>query len=115
MNKTLTFGFKEEDLRTVRTRLEFLLKIHFEQRDSSFYGGTYFRWEDREAGQLILQNNFDRIEQGWIEEAHQDFATLLNVSGITNEEMIKTILAQIEDCRLIRETQLVTQKPDPKK
>ena len=103
MRKDLRFGFSEKDIFRVRMTLESLLGISFEERESSYYGGRYFRFESPAFGQFILRDNFDSVENEWIEESHQDLPFLLCISERTDSEKLKRTLAQVNGCRLINE------------
>ena len=105
MINDLCFGFPEKDIVRTKTMLESLFGITFRERESSYYGVVYFRFDSKESGQFILQENFDSVESEWVEEDHQDLPLLLHVSCAPDPESVKRILALAEGCRLIRERQ----------
>jgi hypothetical protein len=103
VKKDLRFGFREKDIAQVKTRLESLLGIEFTERESSYYCGRYFRFESSTTGQFILQENFDSVENEWVEESHQDLPLLLNVSEAPESDKLRKTLTLVEGCRLINE------------
>ncbi len=103
MKKDLRFGFTESNIVDLKAKLESLFGFIFEEHESSYYGGRYFKFRSDMAGEFILQANFDLIEGEWIEEAHQDRPLLLNISDAPDAEGIQKALARITDCKLINE------------
>jgi hypothetical protein len=103
MNKDLTIGFLCSDIITIRATLEQLLGKSFQERDSSFHGGRYFLLKDPVFGELTLQDNYDQIEEEWVEEEHTDLGGILRVSCAKEHDALKAVLLGVEGSRLIRE------------
>jgi hypothetical protein len=103
MNKELRFGFSESDISRLKEQLEALFRHIFEERESSYYGGRYFKFESSALGQFVLQKNFDSEENEWIEDSHQDLPLLLDINDAPDPEKFIKALASVEGCRLIVE------------
>jgi hypothetical protein len=103
MNKDLTIGFSGEDIFLIKTMIERLLNKSFEERESSFYGGRYFIITDALMGELTLQENYDQIEEEWIEDADHDLVFILRVSCAQKHDEMKKSLLGLKGSRLIRE------------
>jgi len=98
MTTDLRFGFPDKDIIHVRESIEALFKIVMNERNSGFYGGKYFRYKSIDFGELILQNNFDQLEDEWIEEDHKDLFVILSISGQLDMEEARRVLDKIQGC-----------------
>jgi len=107
MNIYDLYGFRIEDLETVRATVENALSIKFIAHESSYRGGDYYRFGKIGEEEFTLQRNFNPIDKEWIEEEFQGFPILLYVDKTNRSEKIERLLAaRIAEFSLLRRRQI---------
>lgn len=76
-------------LEDVAARMEQLLGLRFEERDSSYYAGTYYLYRRAPDGSLQLYNNYDSVGGFWVREQYRDHALMLEVSCLDDMDGIQ--------------------------
>lgn len=102
-----TFGFPVTR-QIVRTRLEEVLGIAFQERVSGYLGEyELYRPEGYQLGETLqLLDNIDRIDDGPEEVEHADCLTLLRVSYSTRSAELAHLITTQLGGRLIRHREL---------
>lgn len=81
------YGWRSLGLEAAMQEVASTLGVTFELHDSSFRGGLYYAARgDDYADQLIVQRNFED-EDGYAEPDFPEHASLLYVSGVSNNDM----------------------------
>ncbi len=75
----------EEARETVEKALEIVFSVH----ESSYHGGKYYRLNDIDQENFILQNNYDPFENEWFEDEFKEAKSLLYVNKTDRKEEIK--------------------------
>ncbi len=86
------YGFNNRSLAEIRKSLEELLNIRFEEHESTYHCGLYYRYESGDTEHLILQSNFDEHYDEWTEEEHRESKVLLYVNDAEEFKDIEAIL-----------------------
>lgn len=100
---TRLYGFVETDLEKVRVVLELATGELMVPHDSLYHGGDYFLM--REAGvEVILQRNYDCLDEDLAEYEFPDAKILVYLSGEERaEEIADRLLAQVPEALLLRQ------------
>lgn len=108
-----TYGFAGP-LEPVARRIEQLLGLKFEERDSSYYAGTYYLYRERTYGRsLQLYNNYDSVGGFWIREQYRDHALIAEVSELDGmDDIQKKLLTGVEGAVLLRSRTLPDEPSD---
>ena len=89
------YGYTGSDLAEIAKVIENLLKITFELSHSYYRGGDYYIYKFKDVGSIVLQSNFNKIEEEWSESEFVDFHTLLYINGTTELiDQIKNIFTK---------------------
>ena len=76
-------------LEDVAARMQQLLGVEFEERDSSYYAGTYYLYRKEYGRSLQLYNNYDSVAGSWVREHYRDHALILEVSVMDDMDGIQ--------------------------
>lgn len=88
------YGYPTGSLDAIKNLLESALDIKFQERESYYRCGKYFRYDYPTQGRLLLQRNHDEIEDEWTEEAHHNIDLLLYAEDIPPQLELEGILSQ---------------------
>lgn len=83
----MLFGSKSLSLEDERDRLELLLGVNFEARESVYRGGSYFRANGSASESLLLRHNFDILDKEVYEPAFSDRTILLLVNETARSDV----------------------------
>ena len=84
------FGFFE-----VRLKVEEKLSIFFEERNSTYQGGRYYRFCGDESERLVLKSNVDSFDGEAVEKMFADYPILIYVDmTIRSEEIMRLLGAE---------------------
>jgi len=93
-NRYVTLGISNSDIKSVKAKLEDILEITFEERESS-YKGKYFHCKLTDSQKIELGSNFE--DGDWKEDKYKDYQLLLELSCLKNTaEVTSKILQNID-------------------
>ncbi len=88
------YGFPEATLDEVAPLLRRLLGVPLQERDSSYYAGTYYLYKQSFGRELRLYRNRDPVNGSLVREQYRDYPVILEVSGLDNmDEIRRAVLA----------------------
>lgn len=83
MNTLLVFGYVRLPREAVRERLTLVFRLQFATEDSLYLGG--FDTAQTAGGELWrLHQNFNVLENAWLEDAARDCGVLLYIGGLVD-------------------------------
>lgn len=94
------YGVKNLSVSAARLKVDESLKLSLERRESSYHGGEYYFFGNRESEHLTLKNNIDPIDGEAVEQEFPEYPVLLYVDSTGRAEEIAVRLA--EDFFLLR-------------
>jgi hypothetical protein len=111
LHRYATYGFSCGSIDDARALVERAVGIELFERDSSYYGGTYYLSRLELDQSIQLYGNFDVYRSEWIREQYQQHAFVLEVanlddmdrlrrlleSGVPGIELLKTSVLEVED------------------
>jgi hypothetical protein len=108
-----TYGFVAATLEETAPRVQQLLGLPLQERDSSYYAGTYYLYSHSD-GKLRLFQNFDPIQGAWVRERYCDYAVILEVSNLDDMDTIQQkLMTGLESIALLEsETINLPAEPD---
>ncbi len=90
-------------LEEVAARMQQLLGVRFEERDSSYYAGTYYLYRKDHGRSLQLYKNYDSVGGFWVREQYRDHALILEASCLDDMDGIQQkLLGGLEGVVLLR-------------
>jgi hypothetical protein len=89
MSRYDTYGISCGTLDELAPKLQQLLGVDLEERDSSYYAGTYYRYKHSYARQLRLFQNKDPVTGSWVREQYRAFGVILEVSDLDDMDEIR--------------------------
>jgi hypothetical protein len=92
MLASMLFGVRTETVEAARVAVERTLHVTLEERESSHYGGVYFRFNGPDLQELVLQENVEIPEMEPAEEEFPEHRYLLYVSGFPEASPLLTAL-----------------------
>lgn len=96
------YGFAELDLEGARSLLERALEVELRPHDSLYRGGDYYLLKEPDA-ELILQQNYDCLDDDLAESDFPAARVLLYVDGERRAQEIAELLgARIPEAALLR-------------
>jgi hypothetical protein len=84
-----TYGFTGTTLEDAAPLVQQVLGLQLQERDSSYYAGTYYLYNQSYGQELRLYSNKDPVDGSWVREEYRDYAVILEVSGLSNMDEIK--------------------------
>ena len=98
-----TYGVSGVSLAEARTSVEQALQIEFEERDSSYYGGSYFSYRLTTGRQIMIYRNYDDEESTWVHEEFRPFLIVISVSDLEDMNEIQVRLQGALDVVLLKQ------------
>lgn len=89
-----TYGFKAMTLEEVLPLVQQALGLQLQERDSSYYAGTYYLYKESYDRELKLYGNKDPVTGYWVREHYRDYAVILEVSALSNMDEIRRKLTK---------------------
>jgi len=86
------YGFVSDNLTDLANHLGRVLGITLVSHESSYRGGTYYRFGMPGQEEFILQRNYDKQDQEAVELEFPDYTTLLYIGPTERSEEIKKLL-----------------------
>lgn len=87
------YGFKGAAILEAKSKIEEKLNFSFEERDSSYQGGIYYKFGDKESESFVLKGNIDPFDGESVEQMFSDCPILLYVDMTLRSEEIKLLLS----------------------
>ena len=88
------YAIEAESLAAAKSLVEALLSCSFEERDSSFHGGTYYHWGEDSAESYMLKVNRDPFENEPAESDFPHITFLLYVNDTTQSAELQKAMAK---------------------
>lgn len=95
------YGIEAASLHDAKLVLENLLVVSFEERDSIYYGGTYYSFGNEDGEYFILKENRDPFEDEPYEDNFPDSKLLLYVNETTRSDELREALAKGGDAIIL--------------
>jgi len=87
------YGLETDDFKSVLPVVERATGARFEERESYYLGGTYYRFgQDPARENLSIRRNFNPIEEEWNEEDFKDMGMLIYVNNTERAEKIERMI-----------------------
>ena len=99
------YGITGTELTEARSLIERVLGLEFSERESSYYGGTYYKYRLSTGREAILFANFNI--RGWVREQHKDYGVLLEVSDLEEMDKIRQRLMDSSSRFVLLETSTI--------
>lgn len=96
------YGIKGLSLLQAKECLDEVLKISFEERESSYQGGIYYLWGGNEAEHYILKLNLDPFDGEPVEQDFPRFPVLLYINATERSSSISAIIREVGLFNLLR-------------
>jgi hypothetical protein len=84
-----TYGFTATTLEEVAPLVQQLLGLPLQERDSSYYAGTYYLYRKAYGRELKLYRNHDPVRGSWVREHNRDQGVILEVSDLDDMDDIQ--------------------------
>lgn len=104
---------KENDMNYVKNRLEKLLKIKFEEHESSYLGIYYISRSKENIDSIKIVNNF--VDEDWQYEEYKDCPIIISLNKVEDEDNVlkkiilnenfvkKVLISEVETGKYTRE------------
>jgi len=96
------YGVKRGTIFEVRLKVEESLNVFFEERESTYQGGIYYRFGEGELEKFFLKVNVDPFDGEAVELEFSKYPVLMYVDMTTRSEEIRRLLG-VEFCLLRHE------------
>lgn len=93
------YGFKGVNIFEAKLKIEGKLNFSFEEGESAYQGGVYYKFGEKESESFVLKGNLDPFDGGAVEQKFSDYPILLYVDMTLRSEEIKFLLSK-EFCLL---------------
>ncbi|MBM0280190.1 hypothetical protein [Pseudomonas chlororaphis] len=87
------YGFKSLSVLEARSKIEERLGFSFEERESSYQGGDYYKFGDKGEESFVLKRNVDPFDGEPVEQIFSEYPVLLYVDMTLRSEEIKSLLS----------------------
>ncbi|MCB2250283.1 hypothetical protein KTQ74_00150 [Pseudomonas chlororaphis] len=87
------YGFKGLAILEAKSEIEKKLNLCFEERESSYQGGVYYKFVSDGAESFVLKGNIDPFDGDPVEQMFSDYPVLLYVDMTLRSEEIKSLLS----------------------
>jgi hypothetical protein len=88
-NRYDTYGFAATTLEELAPRLQSVLGLPFQQRESSYYAGRYYLYKPAYGQEIRLYRNRYPVGDAWVREQYRDYSVILEVSGLDGMDEIQ--------------------------
>lgn len=86
------YAFKGVVIADAKSKVEDKFDFSFEEKDSAYQGGIYYKFESKESEGFILKENIDPFDGMATEQAFSKYKILLYVNGTPRSDEVKTLL-----------------------
>lgn len=95
------YGARNVSAFQAKIKLENILGIRFEERESSFQGGAYFKYKNQSEN-FILKNNLDLIGGEPAEQTFDQYQILLYINSTDRSAELSSKILEDESFELLR-------------
>lgn len=88
------YGVVGLNLLQARARLEEILRISFEEKESSYQGGIYYLWGCSDAEHYVLKVNLDPFDEEPVEQDFPSFPVLLYINATARSSSIESVVKE---------------------
>ena len=97
-----TYGFTTAMLEEIASYLQQILNLLLEERDSSYYAGTYYLYKQAYGKELRVYNNHDPIQDLYVREQYRDYPVILQINNLDNmDEIQQKLMAGLKGIALL--------------
>lgn len=86
------YGFKGAVIADAKSKIEDKFDFSFEEKDSAYQGGIYYKFESEASEGFILKENIDPFDGGAAEQAFPKYKILLYVDRTPRSDEVKRLL-----------------------
>jgi hypothetical protein len=108
-----TYGFRTT-LDEAAAFVASALGIDLDTGDSSYYGGSYYRFIPEADRRLRLYNNVDARSGAIVRSAHSEYPVLLEVSNLEDMDAVRKRLTEGREDPLLLVSRELDDEPDPR-
>lgn len=101
------YGLTGMELAEARSLAESALGLEFSERESSYYGGIYYKHRLDTGREAILFSNIIATRSGRIRERHKGYSVLLEVSDLEQMDDIQQRLTNSSPSFALLETSTI--------
>ncbi|WP_082386886.1 hypothetical protein [Achromobacter kerstersii] len=87
------YGFKGVNILEVKSKIEKNLNFSFEERESSYQGGVYYKFSKGGSESFVLKINTDPFDGEAVEQIFSGYSILLYVDMTLRSEEIQLLLS----------------------
>lgn len=87
------YGYKGVAILEARSKIEENLNFSFEERESLYQGGVYYKFGSKESECFVLKVNIDPFDGEPVEQSFPDYSILLYVDMTLRSEEIRSLLS----------------------
>lgn len=95
------YGARNVSACQAKNNLENILGIIFEERESSFHGGVYFKYKNQSEN-FILKNNLDLMDGEPVEQAFDQYPILLYINSTGRSAELSSKILEDESFELLK-------------
>jgi len=107
------YGIDGLDLPGARALVEKALGIQLEERESSYYAGTYFCLRTKHGRAIMLYQSYDEVGSTWVREHYRAHPVIMEVARLDGmEELHGRLLEHHPHVVLLRRSVLVAEDGD---
>ncbi|WP_454834568.1 hypothetical protein [Pseudomonas lini] len=96
------YGVKGLTILEAKLKVEESLKLSFDERESTYQGGVYYRFGSDESEKFLLKGNVDPFDGEAVEQKFSEYPVLLYVDMTVRSEEVRCLLS-MEFCLLRHE------------
>lgn len=91
-NRFDTYGFPSVTLEESTARLMQVLNLAFEERHSSYYGGSYFMHRSPGGAEMKVFSNLDQVSGFWIRSQWSAYTIIAEVSNLEEMDRLQQLI-----------------------
>ena len=103
MSCYLLYGIRDASLGLVKSEVERLFGIIFEERESSYQAGIYYIFGQANSEQFLLKRNVDPFDGEPAEQGFPDYPVILYINATERDHELKALLATRSEFALLRD------------
>jgi uncharacterized protein YacL (UPF0231 family) len=89
------YGSKSQDLEDVKSRVERVLESTLEERDSTYFGGRYYKAVLMNGEEIVVRRNFDPLDQEAAETEFKEYPIIVYVNNSMRAEQVRTVFEKV--------------------
>lgn len=96
------YGVVGLSLLLAKERVEEMLGVFLEERESSYQGGIYYAWGRSDSEHYVLRVNVDPFDEGPVEQDFPEFPVLLYVNATERSSSIEGVVRKDSFFKMLR-------------